>query len=205
MGVYATKAELVAEGAPDGDARNDHVLELASRYIDLVTGQWFEKRALTLTLDGNGRRTLHLLVPVIDVTEIRMDDVALLADDYVVYNRTYPDDRRNPKIKFEAATTRDEQNLEIDGDFGFVDDPGAGNTIPVQIKKVCLMLALGEVGLLSDTDRRDAVTRGRVTKEVTDRHSYSLGDVAASGGATGNPEIDDILSSFRRPMQLGTL
>ena len=205
MGNYATRQDLIDEGAPSGDTdRLDHALELATAYIDIVTGQWFESRALTLTFDGEGQRVLHLPIPVISVTTVTLNEVEILTDSYYVYNRTVPDDRKNPKIVFEFDLTKGHQNVTVQGSFGYVDDPTGTPATPALIGKVCVKLALAEIGqMYTDANRREVIDRGRLIEEETDRHSYKLADLIATGGPTGDPEIDTVLARYRRPIAMG--
>ena len=200
MPAYATVADLEAEGYPeDQDARATLAIALASQYIDNVTGQWFDERELTILFDGDGGTLLYTPAPIIDVTTIEIDETEIDEDEYTVYNRTVPDDRKNPKIVFEAGMTIGKQNVSVEGSFGYLED----DETPILIKKACVKIALRDAALMTDSSRGDEITRGRVISEHTDGHSITLAELARSGGPTGDPEIDAILAGYRRPIQMG--
>lgn len=207
--MYATKAELIAEGAPAdiSDERATRAIQLASDYIDLMTGQWFEDRAIDYMTNGTGQRMIFLPVFVRAVQSITVDSSLLDQSEYTVYNRFFPDDRRNPKIEFANPLPSGRLNVKISGTFGYVDkkvvEQATSYVTPEQIKKICLMLALGEVDTLSSDSRRDIIDRGRIKEEQTDRHSYTLSDVLGAGAYTGVPEIDQVLIAFRKPLGVG--
>jgi len=113
---YASVSDLRDEGVTENEA-NDAWLQqriaLASRYIERVTGRFFEARAQTLKVDGTGKRTLLLGQPIISIDRVAIDagpfrpgDLAVEPSLYRVYNRhltqglLLPDDRENPKLEF---------------------------------------------------------------------------------------------------------
>ena len=90
---------------PFSDARVDSAILEVDNYIERMTGNIFEPRAMTLKLDGTGKSFISVPLPICYVTEVKIDGSTVVDSDYVVYNRhmtgmTSPDDRRNPKIKF---------------------------------------------------------------------------------------------------------
>lgn len=117
---YCGVADIRAEGfldPPFSDARIDLLAELATRYIDKVTGRWFTPRTFDSTnpfkVDGKDGRTLHLMIPIIRIDKLEVetqgflnpDRVEIEADNYRVYNRhlfgvSQPDDRENPRITY---------------------------------------------------------------------------------------------------------
>ena len=77
---YASLAQARAEGVTTqqaGDTRLQVLLDNASRYIDTVTGLFFEPRTRTLRFSGNGEIWLALPAPVITLTGVTLDDGAL--------------------------------------------------------------------------------------------------------------------------------
>ncbi|MBI5547612.1 MAG: hypothetical protein HY901_27325 [Deltaproteobacteria bacterium] len=113
---YASVSDLRDEGVSVNDAsdrRLQQQLSLASRYIERVTGRFFEPRAQTLKLDGSGGRVLPLGQPIIGVDQVMIDsgpfrpgDLDVETSLFRVYNRHLteglfqPDDRDNPKLEF---------------------------------------------------------------------------------------------------------
>ncbi len=226
--MYCTVQDVRDEGIgdPPTDARLTQLITEASEYIDLVTRIWFDARTMTLKLDGNGRRTIPLDIAIIDVTEVRVNTDVIDSTLYVVYNRYRPDDRRNPRLKYKRYTSRPsiftgisyagswyvgEQNVEIDGTFGYVDtDPdGSNQRTPELIKNVCVKLVIRTIPLLGDTDSLLSSlisSPGMLRSETTDSHSYTLSNAGveelqrignrAALGLTGDSEIDSILLKY---------
>jgi hypothetical protein len=114
---YALVSDLRAEGVSASeatDARLARLIRLASRYIDRMTGRFFEPRPMTLTLDGSGGRILllgHPIIAVRDVTllvamPVEVGELPVTPDFFRVYNRHLtqglldPDDRENPRLEF---------------------------------------------------------------------------------------------------------
>lgn len=152
---YCFVSDLRDEGVPATftDAVLLQKIAFASRFIDRMTGQFFEPRTRTYKLDGRGGRILQLGLPVISVATVKFEtspfqpssldiDPSLLR----IYNRhisqglVQPDDRQNPKIELYHASdditnaspyvfTRlifphGQQNIEVNGVFGYTDpDP----------------------------------------------------------------------------------
>lgn len=114
--VYALLSDLREEGvrAQDvTDVRLARLLRLASRYVDRVTGRFFEPRAMTLLLDGSGGRAQLLGQPIIALNSVKMfagmipelAELPVITDLFRVYNRHLqglldPDDREQPRLEF---------------------------------------------------------------------------------------------------------
>jgi hypothetical protein len=113
---YAFVSDLREEGvtaANASDARLQRLIAQASRYVERITGRFFEPRVQALTLDGTGGRTLPLGHPIIGVDGAFIDsspfspgDLPVDSSVYRVYNRhltqglLLPDDRDDPKLEF---------------------------------------------------------------------------------------------------------
>lgn len=113
---YAFVSDLRDEGVtPDdaSDARLQQLIALASRYVERITGRFYEPRLQTLTIDGSGGRTLLFGDAIIGVEAVSIDtspwsqgDLLVDPELYRVYNRhltqglLLPDDRDNPRIEF---------------------------------------------------------------------------------------------------------
>ena len=113
--MYITIEDIRDEGfaACDFDDRRvTKAITQAQAFIERVTGQWFEPRELTLTLDGWANFEQLLDVPIIAAFELRFrnnDGSApsiVNPTEYAVYNRHVsqgllsPDDRQNPRLSF---------------------------------------------------------------------------------------------------------
>ena len=233
--MYCTVAELRIEGVedPPDDARLEQLIIEASEYIDLVTRMWFEERTLTLKLDGSGERVLHMHIPIRAITAARVENDVVDPTLYVVYNRMFPDDRTNPRVTykrtrvprnvFEDADNPSnrvwrvgEQNVELDGTFGYVDtDPdGTNPRVPRLINRACKRIVILIIPLLADTESVTSTllsSPGMLSKEVTDGHSYTVENAGvqeitevsnrAALGLTGDVGIDKTLLKFiaKRP------
>jgi hypothetical protein len=112
---YISIDDLRDEGFPScdfPDRRANKAIKQAQAFIERITGQWFEPRELTLTLDGWANFEHVMDVPIISVFELRFrnnDGTAPHIVDpaeYAVYNRHLsqgllnPDDRQNPLLAF---------------------------------------------------------------------------------------------------------
>jgi hypothetical protein len=233
--MYCEVEDLRAEGVaePPEDDRLEQLIKEATEYIDLVTRMWFEEREFTMKLDGNGRRTLHLYIPIREITEVRIDGVIIDESLYAVYNRIFPDDRTNPRVAFKRVRERPsifqgslnprdrlwtlgEQNIELDGTFGYVecDSDGTNPYTPELIKRACKRMVIRTIPLLGDTESLLSAmmsSPGMLQSETTDGHSYSTQSNGATQtntasskavlGLTGDSDIDGALLKFiaKRP------
>jgi hypothetical protein len=230
--LYTSIADLREEGVAEtaaSDARLEILIGLASRYIDRLTGRFFEPREMTVALDGTGGRVLRLGQPIVRVDGVFIgaspqahDGVPLDPTLYRVYNRhltqrfVLPDDRDDPRIEFvgdeevvsgagRLVWPRGAQNVTVQGVFGYTDPDGTptGQT-PDLIRHATKLLVMREMPRLADLDRReDAQRRWRITSERTRDQSYSLEALQLRGAFTGDPEIDVILAVYQRPPDLG--
>lgn len=203
--MYATIAEIRAEGVTEDMATDQRLEELileATVYIDKVTRWWFGARQKTMKIDGTGHDTIWIPVPIIEVTEVKVEGRTLNTEAYVVYNRREPDDRLNPKIVRFNHWPKGEQIVEVVGTFGYTDEHPVTQEaiVPLAIKRVCRQLVIREIPTLMDIDGQEEKRRARIVSETTDMHSYTLSQLTASGEWTGDPEIDTILWQYRRPV-----
>lgn len=142
-----------------------------------------------------------------------------------------PDDRDNPKLEFFVASPglaaslypytyptsfallqpriwpRGTQNVQVVGAFGYTDPDGspAGDT-PTLVRKAVKLLVMRELPKLSDTQARaEALGAHRIKSEKTREQSYELEKGKSGTGAfTSDPEVDDIIERFLRPMRIAT-
>jgi hypothetical protein len=204
---------LVKEGlteAAQQTSRATMAIQMAQQYIEKMTEQFFEKTVKTLLLDGEGTSTILLPIFCIDITTLKIHTYNIYgvpewedidpedAEDYVLYNRFFPDDRVNPKIEMTFDVQKGKQNIQIIGNFGYVE---SDESTPLLIKKICAKLAMHEFEILMSSDRGDDRQRARILEEKTDGHSYKLGECMIAGIYTGDPEIDSVLIHYKRPIQ----
>ena len=201
---YCGIDDIRAEGIAEEQMTDDQVsqlIALACDYIDKVTGQWFEPRQKTVKLDGRGGQVLQLPVFLINCDEIEVDGIPV--DDYVLFNRISPEDDRNyPKIWRRLRWPKGVQNIQIQGEWGYVEEDG---TTPLLIKRAAIKLCLYNFPALGDSEAQEEKDlRGKIRSETTDGHSYTLDGSSSSSGtgsslSTGDSEIDGILQYFMRP------
>lgn len=220
MANIVSLAEVRAEGVSASVYSDDRVNALctyATKYIERATGQWFEDRDLTLYLDGRGTDVLLLPIPAIEVTSITVGtaDSGASVDVDTILIESAP---RNPMLVMAPsalpsgrgslgvtfATGR--RNVTVVGTFGQVESDGYGGYVaPAPIKRAAIRLIIRELGLLGDASAQEERKRANLRSETTDGHSYSLAEMAVSGGASGDPEVDRLLAMYRRPLFGGLL
>ena len=228
--MYVSVADVRAEGitvADASDERIEAIIRLAERYIERVTGRFFEPRPQSLTIDGPSGRVLRLGHPIIRIDVVAVDSssattpVPIDPSSYRVYNRhltqglLIPDDRDDPRIELvrggDASVGLDAiwpcgvQNVRVAGVFGYTDPDGSPMGVtPMLIRHTTKLLVLRELPLMADLDgREDAQRRWRLTSERTRDQAYTLGALASQGAFTGDREIDLILAVYTRPADLG--
>lgn len=169
----------------------------------------------------------------IDTSPFAPSDLPIDPSLFRVYNRHirqglfHPDDRGNPKLEFfhpsrdrisgvarfsfdRLVFHRGEQNIRIEGVFGYTDPDGTllGST-PVLIEQATALLVLRNQHRLTKTDEREDAQRSWQVTELRTRDQqikYGFPDRgAAMGGFTGDPEIDNILARFTKPMAIAAV
>lgn len=191
---------------------------MAMQLIDLHTGQWFNKRDLTISYEGDNSWMIHFSVPIIEITSLKKNNSsdALETTAYKVYNsRTLPDDRRNPKIKLISDTrniyTQTDFSSgplfskgrfnEIIGSFGFLEDDGS---TPEAIKWITARLVMKEL-----TRDPEGTTGQTIKREKTDMHEVEYDIKSGSsasdlhGKLTGDVEVDRLLQLYKAPLAIG--
>jgi hypothetical protein len=189
--------------------------------IEKELQQWFESRDKTIELKGSGTRILHLFIPIIDITELYLneDTVALDPTFYRAYKTAdvYPDDRPNPKIELISDSGSIYTSLsgifetnkiqKLIGQFGYVDN--TGNT-PEAVKHALILVVTDHMGskYITDPVFKKMATASKVVQEKLDKYSYKLSDAATSGrglearlySVLGNREAAILLTTFFRPI-----
>ncbi|MEI6633732.1 MAG: hypothetical protein WCP22_07935 [Chlamydiota bacterium] len=211
--MYCTVEDLKGEGVAIAAAKGEkerveRLISFACSILDDRTGQWFEERTFTaeapMLIDGDGSNALDFSVPIISIDEIWVDGDATDADDYVVYNRILPDDRKWPRVVLEHGFvwTRGRQNIEVAGKFGYMDrDPISGALMtPEPIRQAAMRLVMIEVPKLGTGSGQLERKLSNVKSETTDTHSYTLADIAVSDGPTGDSFIDKVIERYQGPL-----
>lgn len=233
--LYNSIDDVRAEGLADPPFTDAKVLDALITWqmaLERACRQWFYPRNLTLRADGNDSDMLHLGVPIISIEHLKINrstDV-LNTERYFVYNRIYPDDRKNPRIKLQHSRQLSDiyvapwsigelrfekgyQNQEIKGTFGFVEADGS---TPALIKRAHLKLTIEKLTRPIYTPADEVpptpseVYAGVVVEERTDGHSVRYGTSAFKdrrvglSGLTQDPEILDTIKLYRAPLGIAT-
>lgn len=172
-------------------------------FLERACRQWFYPLELELYLDGTDSDAIHFGVPVISVSEVRLngDTAPLNPAYYQVYNSlTYPADRQNPRLKLIEQRTsnydiftapiRDgklrfrfgRKNQYIKGIFGYIEPDGSP---PALIQRALAKLVVEKLtkpiytppGALPPAP--PPILAGIVLEEWTDGHKIKY---AQSGG-----------------------
>lgn len=206
-------------------------------FIDRACRQWFNPRALTLQFDGTDSDTLHFGIPIISIDYVRLnnDPNNLNTDYYRVYSsRSYPDDRRNPRIKLvrsdefrdiytapltwgELRFRKGRQNQTVKGTFGFTESDGS---VPKLIQRALTKLVVEKLQnpIFHDYSTGPAPVPtpppivGPMTMEKTDDHERRFGQSGGAiadrrpglAGITDDQEILGIIKLYRAPLGIAT-
>lgn len=172
--------------------------EDAWKFVETFCHQFFEKRVLSLSLDGSGYKELMLPYPIISVTSVSDETYgAYTMSDIKVYNRRYPNDNRKPMIVNTAEVFPEGyQNITVVGEFGLV-DPDTGlppSDLMVAVSKIVILLLQPYVG---ESEWETNFDNHRLIQQQTDKWMYRFSSVPSIYGVTGVPEIDKILFMYR--------
>lgn len=220
---YITVQDIRDEGLGTDVAGDTKVLDLIQtwqQFLERACRQWFVAREQQLDLDGTGSTLLQLPVPCIRLDALYLNGDFVNAVDpeyYVAYTGrggSGRDDRRNPRIKLITTETDifsgcgplqtnltkfdvGEGNQRIVGSFGYVESDGqTPGPIRYALRKLVCRYAQSLVGA---TD----APSGAVIEEETDKHRRKWSDAALNSkvwAVTGDPEVDQIIASYRGPL-----
>jgi hypothetical protein len=166
---------------------------------------------------------------VIDASPFSPSDLQIDSTLFRIYNRhlsqgmTSPDDRHSPKIEFFHSNRdfarasfsfsrfffpRGQHNIHIDGAFGFTDPTGLDRVgiTPKLIEHAAKLLVVRNLPPIAKVDDRDELKRAHLKAEERTRDQQIKYNFPPSGSSTiigphtGDPEIDSILTRFRKPM-----
>jgi len=215
---YASVADMRAEGVGDdaaSDARLAYALEEASRTIDRVTGWFFEPRKEVIRLSGRSTPTIELPFPPISLTHVRVGggfwmpayDIPLVPELVWIVGAPIRPDFDVPRItlRFGYAFPWGQGNVEVEGVFGYTEPDGtAQGRTPLAIRRATMILALRSLpGVANVETREDNWRRPRLIEERTRDQSYRLSSSLPTVQLTGEPEVDEILVRYRKPLGLG--
>lgn len=229
---YISVQDVRDAGIPDppDDTTILAYIETWQQFLDRACRQWFVPKQMILELNGNDSDTLFFGIPIIQVDYIKLNGSAdqLQEQLYKVYSsRSYPDDRRNPRIKlvgpdeyrdiFVAPLTfgklkfrRGQKNQEVKGIFGFTEEDGS---TPKMISRALLKLVIEKLSNPvypgASNPLVPVTPGGQVIKEKTDGHEIQYSDSTKSrkaglDGITQDQEILDIIKLYRAPIGAAT-
>lgn len=229
---YITIADVRAEGLDATeypDAEVQAAIETWQAFLIRACRQWFEPIDLTLEVDGTNSDTIHTGVPIISIEYVKLngDSANLDTDYYKVYNsRSYPDDRRNPRIKLVMADEegsiytrpwaygrggrmifrKGRKNQTIKGVFGFTEPDGS---VPKLIQRALLKLVIEKLTTPLYTAAGSPPPGGSVPpllgpiiEERTDGHQRKFGQAGGelkprAPGLSGITSDQEILDIIR--------
>jgi hypothetical protein len=210
--MYATVADLRAEGVTESQASDERLQILineASRVIDRITGWFFEPREVTYLLDGRGTPSVEPPVPPIRMDALLVESSPFSTDpeDLLIVGAPVQPGFDAPRLSLRHSRVfpKGLANIQARGLWGYTEDDGTpeGRT-PLEIRRACMLLVLHRLPLLGDTEAvDDARNRWRIIEERTRDQSYKLDRLGTTATLTGDPEVDEILLRYRRPMGLG--
>lgn len=228
MGNYVTVDDIRAEGVPSGDFPDARVNARIVKWEDIVeklTRNVF--RVLdpgALTFDGNNSHILHFNIPLIEVSEVKIngEDSALAAADFRAFTgiQQPQDDRSNPKIELTgnretSIFTRTHKEFVkgldqvITAKWGFVDPspttPGAYVT-PEGVKGAIVALVIRDLrGYFEQyfQGQQNAMNLPK-KRERTDDHEieWAEPDMPVLKWSMLPPDIAELLSLYRAPMAI---
>jgi len=161
--------------------------------IELFTNRSFEPVNLTLRLDGIGTNELCLPESIISITSVSETDLGTLTEgtDFVVYNRTVPSDREDPKlVMLNGVFPKGYQNITVTGKFGYIDPKSDSEEPPrplIEVAKRILPIAFENILEGGEKDVDISASKRNVRREATDRWSYTKFD----RGGLENQLLDD--------------
>ncbi len=208
------------------DAEVLAAIEVWQTFLDRACRQWFLPKEITMELDGTDSDMLHLGVPIIELEYLKLNgsDDELDTSYYKVYNGiTYPDDRKNPRIKLLNNQTYDifSQNYDfmvfrkgyknqiLKGTFGYVE---SDLSPPKLIQRALLKLVVEKLTnpVYGEVDENLPSLVGNLIEEWTDGHKIKY---AQSGGEykprppgllgiTEDAEILQIIKLYKGPLAM---
>ncbi len=204
--LYVTVEEVRALGLDQATYPDPLVLATIKtwqQFIERACRQWFYPQELELELDGTDSDSIHFGVPVISISELRLngDTAALNPSYYKIYSNLYtPTDRHNPRVKLvdqsyshrDIYTSPDKQgrlwfrkgrkNQYVKGVFGYVEPDGGP---PLLIKRALTKLVVEKLSKPVFVDPMNPpvmpppLMAGVILEEWTDGHKIKY---AQSGG-----------------------
>jgi hypothetical protein len=104
-------------------------------------------------------------------------------------------------VRRSAVFPRGRGNVVVEADFGYLED---GET-PALVKRGAVLLVIRNAPQAATEEAADRRRQGMIVEEKIRDYSYKLGELAQSGGASGDPEVDAILEMYAAPPAMGAV
>ena len=200
------------------EKRLQAILTRVGQYIRIVTGRaLFGAVGVEVEARGTGVELLILPDPIIGLSAVTEGLIAngvrdgedYLLDDVEVLNRHLrgqgagPDDRDLPGLLLPGGTWPSEYLYWVTGVFGYTDPdpgvPGPGH-IPIPLRQAAVKLAIREAPQKLVFDEvEDRTHRHLIQSDRMGSHGSAFYP-GRTGAITGDPDIDDVLLQYMRPM-----
>jgi len=187
--IRAYDSEITLESYSN-DAVTDAILE-AEQYINTRTRQYFEPRDTVLILAGAGIKDLLLPVPVIEITELTVNDTEYIEDTDFEY--LAPDGKMCPFLRHLTSVWRNRSEIKITGTFGYTELDDEDHVAPLLIQRLCKIIATKIL-------KGEADKGGGLISEKIDDYSYTKSEKSAPREWFGSVEANRIASMFTRPV-----
>lgn len=211
MAGYCTIRDLRDEGVTveqASDARLRVLIQEASEAIERVTGWFFEPRSLVLRLDGRGAPSLEPTFPPISLSRVTVgfETLSLEPEETIIVGAPVSREFVAPRITRRCGVfARGYGNVVAIGTWGYTEPNGTRNgRTPLAIRRACMMLVVRLLPRIADTEAvEDARDRWRVVAEATRDQSIRFALPTRVRELTGDPDVDEILVRYQRPMGIG--
>ena len=194
-------------------------LPYAQKFIEIVCGNIFEEKVLTLELNGTGSYFLPVPLSIIEITSLKFRDsddsiTNYSRNEFIVNKGNDPMFGLTPSIKLRNRNCyfpEGDQNIVIQGKFGLVEqqtiDNITSNVTPILIKKAISQMILDNTSKIDDSNSLINKKMRYAVSETTDGHSYSIGNngVGVSDFPTGIKEVDDILNLYSKQISISVI
>ena len=221
MGVYITASEVQAEGVSDfTPAQIERRIVKWEAIVERLTRNVFREISPgEITFDGTNMRFLHFNLPLISVTDIKVNSetTSLDPDEYIAHvGRQKPkDDRYNPRIELTGIRTNSifrrrrgifakGYDQKITGTWGFTEPDGS---TPQPVKDALLELVMKDLDGYFDQrmEGRSGEPLTALRREKTDDHEleWMEGEKSIMYVHFMPRDIYDILMMYRAPIAIG--
>lgn len=186
---YITKTDVRNEGVTAemaSDALLDARIAELEPLFDFYARTWFEARTKTYVLNGYGGTKIVLPQPIVTLTGVVVDGVAI--DDY-----STPAAGATNLVRPFGWPVGDAL-IEVSGTFGNVD--GAGH-VPGDVKGALVTWVLFALAPKTDLDALN--DRRLVTASSMNVGGRTVGMQPVRAPWSGHPDVDRVIAKYRRP------